>query len=72
MRMKYPFADVEKEFIRFCKNLNRVPKGTPYRYNTKYLSEVVEIFGSESDYVLHSEKAVKSLEHLFEPMEVTV
>ena len=72
MRMKYPFATVEKEFIRLCKNLHRVPKGTPYRYNTKYLSEVVEILGNESDYELYSDKAIKSLEHLFEPMEVTV
>ncbi len=72
MRMKYPFADVEKEFIRLCKNLNRVPKGTPYRYNTNCLCTVVEVLGSESDYEQHSEKAVKSLEHLFEPMEVTV
>ena len=70
--MKKPFADVEKELIRLCKNLHRVPKGTPYRYNTNYLCTVVEVLGTERDYELFSDKAIKSLEHLFEPMEVTV
>ncbi len=72
IRMKYPFADVEKEFIRLCKNLHRVPKGTPYRYNTNYLCTVVEVLGTERDYELFSDKAIKSLEHLFEPMEVSL
>jgi hypothetical protein len=72
MRMKYPFADVEKEFIRLCKNLHRVPKGTPYRYNTNYLCTVVEVLGTQNDYELYSDKAIKSLEHLFEPMEVSL
>ncbi|MCR5601211.1 MAG: alpha-E domain-containing protein [Ruminococcus sp.] len=72
MRMKYPFATVEKEFIRLCKNLHRVPKDTPYRYNTKYLCTVVEILGTEDDYKLGSDKAIQSLEHLFDPMEATV
>lgn len=53
MRMKYPYAMVHKEYVRLCKNLNRVPKGTPYRYNTKYLSDIVEILGSEEDYLLY-------------------
>lgn len=66
LRMKYSFDDVEKEFIRLCKRLGNVPKNTPYRYNTKYLSELVEIIGTEEDYNAGSEKAIISLEHLFE------
>ena len=70
MRMKYPFSTVEKEFVRLMKNLNRVPKGTPYRYNTKYLSDLVEILGTEEDYKRETEKAIDSLGHLFERQEV--
>ena len=70
IRMKYPFGIVEKEFIRLMKNLNRVPKGTPYRYSTKYLSDLVEILGTEEDYKRESDKAIDSLGHLFETTEV--
>lgn len=72
IRMKYPFSVVEKEFIRLCKNLNRVPKGTPYRYSTKYLSDLVEILGTEEDYKRESDRAIDSLGHLFETEEVFV
>ncbi len=72
MRMKYPYAAVYKEYVRLCKNLNRVPKDTPYRYNTRYLSDIVEILGSEEEYLRYSEKAVASLGHLFDNTEVTV
>ncbi len=72
IRLKYPFAQVEKEFIRLCKNLNRVPKGTPYRYSTKYLSTLVEILGTESNYQNESLQATAALAHLFEPAEVSL
>ena len=72
IRMKYPFDIVEKEFVRLCKNLNRVPKGTPYRYSTKHLSVLVEILGSEEDYKREADRAVDSLGHLFETEEVFV
>ena len=72
IRMKYPFDIVEKEFVRLCKNLNRVPKGTPYRYSTKQLSVLVEILGSEEDYKREADRAVDSLGHLFETEEVFV
>ena len=72
IRMKYPFSIVEKEFIRLMKNLNRVPKGTPYRYSTKYLSDLVEILGTEEDYKRGADKAIDSLGHLFETAEVFV
>ena len=72
IRMKYPFDIVEKEFIRLCKNLNRVPKGTPYRYSTKYLSDLVEILGTEEDYKRYADKAIDSLGHLFETEEAFI
>lgn len=72
IRLKYPFDVVEKEFIRLLKNLNRVPKGTPYRYSTNFLSDLVEILGTEDDYKLGADRAVDSLGHLFETEEVKV
>ena len=69
IRMNAPFSAAEKEFIRLCKNLNRVPKGTPFRYNTKYLSELVIILGTETDYKQDAKKALSSLEHLFDSAE---
>ena len=71
IRMRYSYASVYREYVRLCKNLNRVPKGTPYRYSTKYLSELVEILGTEQDYVNGADRAVKCLEHLFDRQEVT-
>ena len=70
IRMKYPFGTVEKEFVRLLKNLRRVPKDTPYRYNTKHLSELVEILGTEEDYRQNAKQAVSSLENLFKAEEV--
>ena len=70
LRLKYPFDEVEKEFQRLCKRLGNVPKNTPYRYNTKFLSDLVEIIGAKEDYERNSQKAIISLEHLFETTEV--
>jgi hypothetical protein len=72
IRMKYPFDTVYKEFVRLLKNLNRVPKNTPYRYSTKYLSGLVEALGSKDDYEQNTDKALISLAHLFETSEVYV
>ena len=69
IRMNAPYAAAKKEYIRLCKNLNRVPKGTPFRYNTKYLSELVIILGTETDYKQDAKKALISLEHLFDSAE---
>ena len=66
LRMKYPYEDVSREFERLCIRLGRVPKNTPYRYNTRFLSDLVEIIGEEDEYDLKAGKAVKSLEHLYE------
>lgn len=66
LRMKYPYEEVHKEFERLCIRLGRVPKNTPYRYNTRFLSDLVEIIGEENEYDLKSGAAVASLERLFE------
>lgn len=66
LRMKYPYSEVSREFERLCKNLSRVPKNTPYRYNTRYLCDLVEIIGDESEFKQNSPKAISSLGRLFE------
>ena len=60
MRMRYPFPTVEKEFVRLCKNLHGVPHGTPFRYNTKYLSVLVETLGTAEDHMNDAAKALSS------------
>ena len=70
IRMKYPYDLVKKEFVRLLKNLNRVPKNTPFRYNTKYLSERVIVIGTQDDYENSKDIAIESLKHLFENSEV--
>ena len=66
LRMRLPFAEAEQEFRRLCRRLRFVPKDTPYRYNLQYLCDLVEILGAEEEYKLHADKAMASLEHLFE------
>lgn len=65
-RLKYPFSKINEEFERLCRHLRRVPKKTPYRYNTKQLSTLVEIMGEGDDYVVSIPAALYSLGHLFE------
>lgn len=72
LRMKYPYSEVEREFSRLCKNLNNVPRNTPYRYNTRYLSNLVEIIGTKDEYAHNIQKAISSLERLFDAVEVKV
>lgn len=72
LRMKYPLSEVKKEFDRLCKRLRNVPKNTPYRYNTRYLSDLVEIISTQEEYENNSQKAIDSLSHLFESVEVRV
>ena len=70
VRMKYPYDLVKKEFTRLLKNLNRVPKNTPFRYNTRYLSDLVIAIGTEDEYKQSKAIAIESLKHLFEKPEV--
>ena len=68
LRLDYPFHKIEREFKRLCEHLQRVPKNTPYRYNTKQLCTLVDILNTDS-YNGHSESAVFALERLFERSE---
>lgn len=70
--MKYPYDITQKEYIRLSKNLDRVPKGTPYRCNSASRSELAEIMETEAEFKQRSYKAITSLEHLFEPKEAYV
>jgi len=72
IRMRYPYETVKKEYVRLLKNLNRVPRDTPYRYSTRYLSSLEEIIGSDEDYKARKDEAVASLGKLFESPEVFV
>ena len=64
LRLKYPFADMEREFKRLCTYLGKIPKNTPYRYNTKQLSMLVEYMGADDD--SSSAPAIRALGKLFE------
>ena len=66
VRLKYDFRDTAREFNRLCRRLRFVPKDTPYHYNQKYLCDLVEILEDEKEYSANSDKALTSLEHLFE------
>ena len=72
IRMEYPFEITRKEYIRLMKNLERAPKGTPYRYNINNYSELVKIMETEEEYRQHSCELFNCLENLFETMEVRV
>lgn len=64
-RLKYPFGMINDEFERLCRHLRGVPKNTPYRYNTKQLSTLVEIMGEGEDYAKCIPSALYSLQHMF-------
>ena len=66
-RLRYPFRYINLEFERLCDNLRKVPKNTPYRYNTKQLSVLVEAMGMEEDYVQNLNEILESLGKLFDP-----
>ena len=70
MRMDYPYETVKLEYVRLLKNLRRVPKYTPFRYNTSHLSVLEETLGSNEEYDQGVKAAVESLGHLFDTAEV--
>lgn len=45
IRLKYRENLISLEFNRLCAALGRIPRNTPYRYNTAQLSTLVEIIG---------------------------
>lgn len=65
-RMKYPFNMINLEFDRLCESLRKMPKNTPYRYNTEQLSVLVETVGMREDYVLRTDDSLSALSKLFE------
>ena len=72
LRFKSDFGKVQHEFERLCRHLRNVPKNSPYRYNTGQLCRLVEILGSEEDYLKLSDKAITSLGKLFEAEKIPV
>lgn len=72
LRLKCPFAMIEREFGRLCTNLRKVPKNTPYRYNTNQLCTLVEVMGMGESYTESKEEAISALGRLFEPVKRTV
>ncbi|MCC8135483.1 MAG: alpha-E domain-containing protein [Ruminococcus sp.] len=69
LRLGYDFKAAEAEFARLCKYLARVPKNTPYRYNTKQLSVLVEALGTPEDYRMGKSDAISALGRLFEKLK---
>lgn len=65
-RMRYPFKLINLEFERLCAALAKIPKNTPYRYNTAQLSRLVEIAETGEDYGEYVEQALIALSYLFE------
>ncbi len=55
------------EMQRLLDRLSRIPKETPYRYNTAQLSVLVEMMG-EKNLASNAPRAIASLSHLFEPV----
>lgn len=72
IRIHCPYDITRKEYIRLMKNLHRAPKETPYHCNAQFFSELSAIMETEDEYRLGTETALRLLEHLFEPMGVTV
>ena len=68
-RMRYPFELIDLEFKRLCDNLRKVPKNTPYRYNTAQLSVLVEVVGLGEDYPQRLREAIVSLGKLFDKLD---
>lgn len=64
LRLNYPAEDVEREFDRMCSYLSKIPKNTPYRYNTSQLSVLVEYVGG--DRKGQYKQAISALGKLFE------
>lgn len=64
-RLHYSDEEVLPEMRRLLERLRRIPKDTPYRYNTAQLSVLVELMG-ETNITSHAPAAISSLSRLFE------
>lgn len=67
-RLRYADDAVLPELKRLFERLRRIPKHTPYQYNTAQLSILVELMG-EPNMTSHAPAAIASLSRLFEPVE---
>ncbi|MCD8096179.1 MAG: alpha-E domain-containing protein [Ruminococcus sp.] len=67
IRLEYPAMDMKREFDRFCDTLRNVPRDTPYRYNSKQLSVLVESFDLGLEYTDRKDECLVSLSKIFEP-----
>ena len=65
-RMKYPSNMINLEFEILCKSLRKMPKNSPYRYNTKQLSVLVETVGMNESYPERLGEVLNALGRLFE------
>ena len=70
VRLKYNDGLIGKEFERLCRNLSKIPRNTPYRYNTEQLSVLVEIIESESCCKGKENEVLTALGKLFDPVKV--
>ncbi|MCD7742553.1 MAG: alpha-E domain-containing protein [Ruminococcus sp.] len=67
IRLEYSATDLKREFDRLCEELRNFPQGTPYRYNTKQLSVLVESFDLGLEYTERKEECLVALGKIFEP-----
>lgn len=66
IRLKYRSEKIRSEFERLCSFLERIPMNTPYRYNTKQLTVMSEIIGSEKGCSGREYEAISILGKLFD------
>jgi uncharacterized alpha-E superfamily protein len=70
IRLKYRRELIEREFDRLCRILSRIPKDTPYRYNSSQLSVLVEIIESEEGGSGYESELLSAISRLFDPVYV--
>lgn len=62
LRLNYEHERIEIEFERLCSTLRRIPKNTPYRYNTVEMSVLVEVIeGGKTEKYGEAMRALQSL-----------
>lgn len=69
VRLKYRPDMICKEFKRLCDTLYIIPKNTPYRYNTKELSTLVEIIGVDGKCENRRYEVLNALGRVFAPVK---
>lgn len=68
LRLRYDWDLITLEYGRLCNELRKIPKNSPYRYNTEQLSVLVEIIeGGEKE---QSDKAIAAIGKLFDRKKI--